>query len=82
MADLVAHTCHSSYVGSTNRKIVVQAHMGIKQDPISKTTNAKRAGRVARVIEQVVGPEFKPPSTAKNKQKELHLSNDFPGVIF
>jgi hypothetical protein len=29
---------------STNRRIMVQAHPAIKQDPISKITNAKRAG--------------------------------------
>jgi hypothetical protein len=28
--------------GSTNRRIVVQAGLGIKQDPISKITNTKK----------------------------------------
>jgi hypothetical protein len=36
--------------GSTYRRIAVQAGLGIKQDPISKITKAKRAGRVAQVI--------------------------------
>jgi hypothetical protein len=34
-------------LGSTNRKINVQAVLGIKQDPISKITQAKRASDVA-----------------------------------
>jgi hypothetical protein len=39
---MVAHTCHPKSVGSINRKIVVQASLGIKQDPISNTTKPKR----------------------------------------
>jgi hypothetical protein len=31
---------------STNRRMEVQANLGIKQDPISKITNAKRSGGV------------------------------------
>jgi hypothetical protein len=37
--------------GNTNRRISVQACLGIKRDPISKVINMKRAGRVAQVIE-------------------------------
>jgi hypothetical protein len=37
--------------GSTNRRITVQAGPGIKQDPISKITNTKRAGVVTQVGE-------------------------------
>jgi hypothetical protein len=36
---------HPSYAG---RKIVIQIGFGIKQDTISKITNAKRAGRMTR----------------------------------
>jgi hypothetical protein len=49
----VAHTCHSSYSGSTNRRIVVQARAGIKRDRISKNNQSKRAGDVAQVAEQL-----------------------------
>jgi hypothetical protein len=37
-------------VGSTNRRTAVQPGLGNKQDPISKITNTKRAGRVAQVV--------------------------------
>jgi hypothetical protein len=36
-------TCHPSSLGSINRSTMVQARLDIKQDPISKTTKAKRA---------------------------------------
>jgi hypothetical protein len=36
--------------GSTNRKILAQAALCIKQDPISKITNVKRAGGGASVV--------------------------------
>jgi hypothetical protein len=39
--------------GSTNRKTIVQAGPVIKQDPISKITNAKRAGEVAQEAEHL-----------------------------
>jgi hypothetical protein len=37
-------------MGSTNGRFMVQADQGIKQDLISKITNAIRAGGVAQVI--------------------------------
>jgi hypothetical protein len=37
--------------GSTNRRIIVQGCLGIKQNPISKITKAKRAGGVVQVVE-------------------------------
>jgi hypothetical protein len=37
--------------GSTNRRMAVKAGPGIKQDPISKTTNVKRASRVPQGVE-------------------------------
>jgi hypothetical protein len=41
---MVAHACHPSYAGGPNP--------GEKpQDPVSKLTTAKRAGRVAQVVE-------------------------------
>jgi hypothetical protein len=41
----VVHACHPSYVESITR-IAVQVSPAIKQTPISKLTNTKRAGRV------------------------------------
>jgi hypothetical protein len=41
----------SAMWGSTNRKSLVQAGLGIKQDPASKITKAKRAGSMAQAIE-------------------------------
>jgi hypothetical protein len=39
--------------GSTNRRIKIQTSPGIKQDPISKITSAKRAGGMAQVVEHL-----------------------------
>jgi hypothetical protein len=36
--------------GSTNRQIMVQAKPNIKQCPVSKITNVKRAGGVVQVV--------------------------------
>jgi hypothetical protein len=36
---------------STNQRIAVQAGPGIKQESISKVTNAKRAGKMTEVVE-------------------------------
>jgi hypothetical protein len=38
---MVMDTCHPSYIGSTNRRLTIQAISGIKPDPISKITKAK-----------------------------------------
>jgi hypothetical protein len=47
-----------------NKMILVQAVPGIKQDPISKITNANIDGGVSQVVEhllsQMQGPEFNP----------------------
>jgi hypothetical protein len=40
---MVACTCHPAMQGSINRRIEVQACLGIKQDPISKIFNARLA---------------------------------------
>jgi hypothetical protein len=37
--------------GSTNRRIVVQAIPGIKQDCVSKTTNTKEASGIAQMVQ-------------------------------
>jgi hypothetical protein len=75
----VAHTCNPGYSGSRD-----QEHHGSKpaqanssQDPISKISTTKRAGRVA----QGEDPEFKPQYYKKIKRKkpifmlcEFHLN--------
>jgi hypothetical protein len=47
----VTSTCHPSYMESVNRRIVVQASLGIKVRPYSKNNKAKKAGSVAKVVE-------------------------------
>jgi hypothetical protein len=47
---------------NTNERITVQACLGIKQEPISKITNAKRTGVSSSgtiPTQQAKGPEFK-----------------------
>jgi hypothetical protein len=46
---MVVHASHPNYMGSTNRRTEVQAGLGIKQDPISKITEAKRAKGIAQM---------------------------------
>jgi hypothetical protein len=41
---MVACACHPSYVGSINRRVVVQASPGKKGDPISEITRGKKKG--------------------------------------
>jgi hypothetical protein len=40
-------------VGSLNRRIVVQASLGKKQDPISKITRENRAGVVTQMVKHL-----------------------------
>jgi hypothetical protein len=44
---------------NANRRLIIQAGLGIKKDPISKITDTGRAGRVAQHKAQV-----QPPSAA------------------
>jgi hypothetical protein len=57
----MVHACHPSYTGSTNRRIMVQAGIGIKQDPISKITDTKMTQVVECLPTKHEGPEFKSP---------------------
>jgi hypothetical protein len=55
-------------LGSTDRKITIQDGSGIKQNPISKITNTKRAGRVGQMIECLPSKQkvlYSTPHTAK-----------------
>jgi hypothetical protein len=40
------YTCHSSQGGYLNKRFMVQSHLGIKQDPLSKTTKPKGLAQV------------------------------------
>jgi hypothetical protein len=66
--------CHIPVISAiqeiTNR-ITIQIGLGIKQDPISKITNTKRAGGVAQVIEHLLGmmPLNSALSSKKKKKK-------------
>jgi hypothetical protein len=56
-----------------NRRIKVKASLNIKQDPISKITNAKRVGRVAQVVECLPSKhevELSSTSSIKKKKKK------------
>jgi hypothetical protein len=44
-----------SYVGSLSRKIIAQAGLGQKQDPIPKITKANRAKCMAQVVDHLLG---------------------------
>jgi hypothetical protein len=45
---------HLTTQGSINRRIEVQGYLGIKQDFISKVTNAKKAGGMAQGVESLL----------------------------
>jgi hypothetical protein len=40
---MVAHTCHPSYVGSVNRRIMVQGSLGINTRTYSKNIYSKKS---------------------------------------
>jgi hypothetical protein len=46
-----AHQSSPATQGCTNRRAVVQADSGIKQDPLSKGTNAKKDRGIDEVVE-------------------------------
>jgi hypothetical protein len=53
---MVVHACHLRYMGSINRRDVIQAGLGINvRDPIQKIPTAKRAGDVAQMVEHLSG---------------------------
>jgi hypothetical protein len=41
-------------MGSINGRFIIQGSGRIKQNPASKTTNAKRAGRVSQAVEHLL----------------------------
>jgi hypothetical protein len=55
--------------------MVVQASQSIKQDPLSKTANTKRAGRVVQMEEHLHSKHKAPSSTLPvPPKKECYLS--------
>jgi hypothetical protein len=42
---MVVCACHLSYLGNLNRRIVIQACLSKKQDPIPKINKAKMPGQ-------------------------------------
>jgi hypothetical protein len=67
-----AHTCHSSYEESINRRVMVQASLGI--------TRAKRAGGMAQVVEYLPADKYKALSSNPNSMGEkgfcgLYITN-------
>jgi hypothetical protein len=66
------HLSFPSTLGSTNRRIEVQAGLSIKCDPISKLANTKRTGGVDHVVVKLLSEhEFLSsiPSTTKKNPK-------------
>jgi hypothetical protein len=67
---MVVHACHLRYMGSINRRDVIQAGLGINERPHSKNTNSKKSwgcGSNGRApVWEATGPEFKPYFCQKN----------------
>jgi hypothetical protein len=54
MEKSLACTCHpSNWQEASNRKIVVQAVLSKKQDPIAKITRAKTVASMAQAVQHV-----------------------------
>jgi hypothetical protein len=63
--------------GCTNKRIVVQASPGIKQDLISKITRAKRVKSIAQVVEHLPSKHEAPssnPSIVKENKDPASLT--------
>jgi hypothetical protein len=70
------HLSSPARVGGTNRRIMVQASPGIKEDPISKISHTRRTGRVAQVVEGLPSKhkaQSLNPSTINQKKKKKRL---------
>jgi hypothetical protein len=72
-----AYLSSPAICGSTNRRITVQANLGIKWDPISKITKAKSTGNMTQVVEDL--PDkckawSSTPSTIGKKKKQLNCN--------
>jgi hypothetical protein len=70
-----AQACHLSYMGGVNRRVTVQACMGINSRHYSKNTWSKK-GLGGHGIVSVLSPEFKL-QYSNNKHKNHHVYIDF-----
>jgi hypothetical protein len=61
----------SALQGNPNKRVIVQASLGIKGDPISKITNTRRAGFVAQVVEPLPSKHETLSSTSSTKKKKV-----------
>jgi hypothetical protein len=55
MAGCRVGTCHPSYAEELKQEDHSPGQRGVKQDPMSKISNAERAGRVAQEVEHLPG---------------------------
>jgi hypothetical protein len=68
---MVALTCHPRHVVNVNRRITVQANLGINARPYSKIPKAQRAMGVTQVVEHqpsMCKPLSSNPTTTKKKK--------------
>jgi hypothetical protein len=72
----MAHACHPSYTGSINRKIMVCASQGKRQDSTAKITKIKGARGVDQAVEHLPN-ECKALSGAPSATNK----NAFTGII-
>jgi hypothetical protein len=61
-------TCHPSYAGSINSRLIVQARLGINMSPYLKITKTKRVGGMAQTLEHLLSLEFKPEYSQEKKK--------------
>jgi hypothetical protein len=72
---MVVHACHPKYVGSTGRRISIQAGPGKLETLIRKITTAKKVwecGLSRSVLGTIPDPEFKPQI---HKKKKVNFNN-------
>jgi hypothetical protein len=70
---MVVHACHPNYVGSTGRRISIQAGPGKLETLIRKITTAKKVwecGLSRSVLGTIPDPEFKPQIHKKKKKRK------------
>jgi hypothetical protein len=74
---MVAHACHPSYLGSKNRRLEIQASLGIKVGSYSNNNNnkKKRAWDMAQVIECLL-------SKCKTLSSNLHIKKKKFGYYY
>jgi hypothetical protein len=78
--DVMTRACHPSYSGKYKwRRISVQHSLSLKQDPISKITNAKKTSGMAQMVAcmpskcKVLGSTRGTTKKKKKKRRELFL---------